>query len=319
MPRNKKSSSNAQRVGIRKNGLSSHRNKDFELCREVHTEAEADVKAHPLAGLSLRMWDFLQCDPKRCTGARLSRRGIFREMALKAPFKGLVLSPNGTVSVSPADAPILESHGLSVIDCSWNRLSEIPFRQMNSGHHRLLPFLVAANPVNYGRPSKLSCAEAAAATLYICRRKDAAKCLMDEFSWGEEFLKINFDLLELYSKQEDAEGVVQAQNIWLKEVEKESEERKQIEDLPPSYDEYDEMEDNYYEEEEEDEVEYDKFGNTIVKSDLKEKSNEPEEDYEEEEEEIQYDRFGNTIEKKQLNDTSEENEISSSFAKQLSI
>ena len=137
------------------------------------------------------MWDFLQCDPKRCTGARLTRRGIFQAMSLKAPFKGIVLSPNGTTSVSPADANIVEEHGISVIDCSWNRLNEIPFKQLKSGHHRLLPFLVAANPVNYGRPSKLSCAEAAAATLYICGRKEAAGFLMEQFKWGGEFLKIN--------------------------------------------------------------------------------------------------------------------------------
>jgi pre-rRNA-processing protein TSR3 len=63
---------------------------------------------NPLKGLQLRMWDFAQCDPKRCTGARLERRGVFRKMPLKQPFKGIVLSPNGTVSVSPADRPILQ-------------------------------------------------------------------------------------------------------------------------------------------------------------------------------------------------------------------
>lgn len=100
----------------------------------------------------LRMWDFLQCDPKRCTGQRLSRRGLMQAMSLKQPFKGLVLSPNGKKSVSPADGLILASSGLSVIDCSWARLDEIPFKQMKSGEHRLLPFLVAVNPVNYGKP-----------------------------------------------------------------------------------------------------------------------------------------------------------------------
>lgn len=63
---------------------------------------------NPLKGLQLRMWDFAQCDPKRCTGARLERRGVFRGMPLKQPFKGIVLSPNGTVSISPADRPILQ-------------------------------------------------------------------------------------------------------------------------------------------------------------------------------------------------------------------
>ena len=257
MPRNNKKPKNS-RIGNRKNGLSSHRN--IGICKEVN-----DIDSGPLSNLTLRMWDFLQCDPKRCTGARLARRKIFKAMPLRAPFKGIVLSPNGTVSVSPADAPILDKHGLSVIDCSWNRLDEIPFRQMNSGHHRLLPFLVAANPVNYGRPSKLSCAEAAAATLYICGRKDAAKCVMDEFGWGDEFLKINSELLELYSEQEDAEGVVRSQNDWLEKEEQKSKDRKEnIEDLPPTTDEYDTV-DGYWEEEEE-EIEYDKFGNTIERN-----------------------------------------------------
>ncbi|KAL9191008.1 hypothetical protein ACHAXT_000714 [Thalassiosira profunda] len=190
------------------------------MCLPTNDDGD-DAGPNPLKGLRLRMWDFAQCDPKRCTGARLARRGVFQPMPLKQPFRGLVLSPNGTVSVSPADRPILEELGLSVIDCSWARLAEIPFKQMRAGHHRLLPFLVAANTVNYGKPSKLSCAEAAAATLYICGRVDAAKAVLKEFGWGMEFIKLNKELLELYRTSADAEEVVKRQNEWLEKVEAE--------------------------------------------------------------------------------------------------
>jgi pre-rRNA-processing protein TSR3 len=215
-------------------------------------------------------------------------------MPLKQPFRGIVLSPNGTTSLSPQDSILLQEHGLSVIDCSWARLSDIPFHQLKSGHHRLLPFLVAANTVNYGKPSKLSCAEAAAATLYICGKVDAAKAMLNEFGWGMEFIKLNKELLELYRTAQNADDVVQRQNEWLSQAENNKQgfaitgrrKSKYWEDdeddnnsnnssdsdgddhdddeqiaykteLPPSDDEY------YYDSEEEPEL--DKFGNYVVK------------------------------------------------------
>ena len=64
--------------------------------------------------------------------------------------------------------------------------------KLKNGVHRILPFLVAANPVNYGKPSKLTCAEAIAATLYIVGLKEDALTIMKPFKWGCQFIALNY-------------------------------------------------------------------------------------------------------------------------------
>ena len=68
--------------------------------------------SNPLQGVKVLLWDFAQCDPKRCTGARMAKRGIFQRMPLKQAFRGIVLSPRCSQSVSPADRNILYENRL---------------------------------------------------------------------------------------------------------------------------------------------------------------------------------------------------------------
>ncbi|KAG3018105.1 hypothetical protein JG687_00008554 [Phytophthora cactorum] len=222
---------------------------------EEESEASFRRRAFPV---TLRMWDFQQCDSKRCTGRKLCRLGYIKSMKPGAHFRGLVLSPAGEHIVSPADRTIVESTGISVIDCSWAKVQELPYKQLRSGVHRLLPFLVAANSVNYGRPHKLSCAEAIAATLYIVGLKQEAIQLMDEFSWGAEFLKINADCLEAYSACNNSAEVVEAQDAYLAACQTEHDERLQRMNLP-SLESDDDGDDEIIEEE----LELDRFGNSI--------------------------------------------------------
>lgn len=166
------------------------------------------------------MWDFNQCDPRKCSGRKLARLSMVRCLKVKQRFHGLVLTPTADQCVSPADRGIVEVKGIAVVDCSWAKIDETPLAALKPSHGRLLPFLVAANPINYGRPCQLSCVEALAATLYITGFRKLAEKYLSKFSWGHSFTDLNEELLNIYATCSDSKSVVAAQTEYIEKAQK---------------------------------------------------------------------------------------------------
>jgi pre-rRNA-processing protein TSR3 len=227
------------------------------------------------------MWDFEHCDPKRCSGKKLERVGKVALLKVGQKFKGIVMSPKGISVVSPSDRSIIVEHGIAVVDCSWARIEEVPFNKIRSPHERLLPYLVAANPVNYGKPIKLNCVEALAACCFITGLDEEGHKLLEPFGWGHAFYEINSDLFQIYARCENADEVIEKQNEYIKKLEEEYEARRNNrddDDIMTKNPNHVGLVNDESESGSESEVALDRFGNIIEAKDQK------------------VDKFGNTIE-----------------------
>ena len=166
-------------------------------------------------------WDLGHCDPRRCSGKRLMKLNLLRSLHPGQRHPGVVITPNGKRTLSPADAELLVSFGVAVVECSWARVSEVQWNKVGGKCERLLPYLVAANTVNYGKPWRLNCAEALAAAMWICGKEEWARTIMEPFAYGSAFLEINASLLKRYARCEDEESVKKVQEEWMERLEKE--------------------------------------------------------------------------------------------------
>jgi pre-rRNA-processing protein TSR3 len=155
-----------------------------------------------------------QCDPKKCTAKRMIRFGLAKDVNVRSiPRGSVILSPFAEQALSPADRMHAVKNGLVVIDMTWTNIDEFP--RPKGMNERALPFLLAANPVNWGRPMELNSAEAVAAALFILGEKEQSETLVKRFGWGTEFLRMNGNLLNDYSNAADSSEVVKIQNEYL--------------------------------------------------------------------------------------------------------
>jgi len=152
------------------------------------------------------------CDPRKCTVKKLERARflkIFTKIS-QIPRNTLLLDPTAEQALSPADNHV---KSVTVLDSSWVVLDTGSVRAWRI--RRALPFLVAANPVNFGKPCMLSSVEALAAALYILGERERAAEILGSISWGIRFLEVNKEPLELYAQAKDSTEVVKIQGLFI--------------------------------------------------------------------------------------------------------
>ncbi len=163
--------------------------------------------------ISLLAYRDNSCDPKKCTVKKLEKFGMINVVnkITHVPKTTLLLDPTAEYVISPPDRKWVTS--ITALDCSWVVLDTT---NLNPWKNRMaLPFLVAANPVNFGKPFTLTSVEAIAATLVILGEQDQAVRILEKFNWGLNFLKLNEEPLEEYANAKNSEEVLKIQSEYI--------------------------------------------------------------------------------------------------------
>ena len=119
-----------------------------------------------------------QDDPKKNTAVKLSKRGELRlhERFTRLPRKGIILEPLCGKVLGPEDHAILLEEGGSLVglDCSWSQIEESVNTVMRKTKlsQECCRYFVSSKPCNWGKPSKMTTAEALAASLYLIGKEN---------------------------------------------------------------------------------------------------------------------------------------------------
>ena len=246
--------------------------------KELEGEEEEDDEYEEFT-IKLSMLYFDQCDPKKCTGKKMERLGLLKEIKFSKNYGGILLTPTGKKICSIEDHDIIEKKGICVIDCSWAKFEELHL-DLHKIETRSLPFMVAVNPVNFGKAYKLSCVEAFAACLYLGGFEKESKFILDHFKWGEHFFKVNEELFGKYKGISSQEQLKEIQEKYINDELERKQKRK----------EQDGFDDCNIDK---DEIKIDNSEKEDNKEELNENEEKEENEEEEEEEQIDYDLFKN--------------------------
>jgi pre-rRNA-processing protein TSR3 len=167
--------------------------------------------------LPLYVYHARQDDPKKCSAKRMQKFGLatLYETVGKLPQGAILLNPMAEKAISPEDEKYAH-RGIVVLDCTWGEVERVfPKLRPKRFEERALPYLLAANPVNYGKPFMLNSAEAFVAALYILGHTGQAREVAGRFKWGDTFLILNKEPLEAYAGAKGSEEVIALQREFM--------------------------------------------------------------------------------------------------------
>tara|TARA_B100002052_G_C15683894_1_gene507494 strand:+ start:59 stop:595 length:537 start_codon:yes stop_codon:yes gene_type:complete len=157
-----------------------------------------------------------QDDPKKCTARAMERAGcaIIHHHVNHAPRRGFLLDPSAGLILGPEDIPLID-RGASIVglDCSWKQLESSMESILGNTKlkPRTLPLVLPANPVSWGKPGRLSTAEAMALCAAIMGRIEQAERILRPFRFGKEFLELNAEPIREYQECKTNQEIVEKQ------------------------------------------------------------------------------------------------------------